>query len=462
MKKLSVLVSTGNLGDNIIEKKSFYEGLKRDIDFFAADAGTADAGPTFLGADSAHNPRQWEEHDLELLLLASRERNVPMIIGSCSTTGTNRGVDLYAEIIRNLAKKHKLKPLKMALIYSEIEASVLSKRLKNGIIEALDAHDNLKQNDIDKTNTIVAMMGIEQIIHALKNDADVILAGRCCDDAVIAAYPIYKGFDKGLSLHMGKASECASLVCWPQKIKESILSTVTDNYFEIEPMHPEQAATPHSLAAHSMYERTNPFFQKLPGGTLDMQSTKYIQVSNRITRVENSVFIPEPDNKYKVKIEGAGYVGERVYHIVGVRDVNAIKNIDKIIEDTYTKVDEIMYPLKNGVDFDLYIHTYGKNAIMKDIEPQKQDFKSHELCIVIEAVSKSIEIATSVVKCAKFRFFYMSYPGQMNSSGGAVALLTDEPLYPKNSCYQWTINHLLTLDDPLDPEIFKFHFETVK
>ena len=74
MKKLSTLVSTGNLGDNIIEKGSFYEGVKREIDCFAADAGTADAGPTFLGADKPHNPIEWEEHDLELLLVEAGKK----------------------------------------------------------------------------------------------------------------------------------------------------------------------------------------------------------------------------------------------------------------------------------------------------------------------------------------------------------------------------------------------------
>ncbi|HOM97283.1 MAG TPA: hypothetical protein PLY41_03170, partial [Acetomicrobium sp.] len=60
------------------------------------------------------------------------------------------------------------------------------------------------------------------------------------------------------------------------------------------------------------------------------------------------------------------------------------------------------------------------------------------------------------------RFFYMSYPGQMNASGGSVALLTDEPLYPRNKCYKWTIDHLLRIDDPLDDKIFRFSFETVR
>jgi len=459
-EKLSVLVSTGNLGDNIIEKGTFYEGIKRDINFFAADAGTADAGPVFLGADMPHNPYEWEYHDLELLLIASREKKVPMIVGSCSTTGTDRGVNLYADIIRTIAKERKLAPFKMALIYSQIDKEELLKRIKYEKIEPLGALHDLDEDTILKTTNVTASMGVEQIIHALENNADVVIAGRSCDDAVIAAYPIFKGFDKGISLHMGKAAECASLVCWPQMIKESIIATITKNYFDIEPMHLKQSATPHSVAAHSMYERTSPFFQGVPGGILDMRDTQFHALTDRITRVSHSKFIPSEDGSYKVKLEGAGYVGKRVYHIVGIRDTNAIANIDKILDDTYKKVDEILSPKKRGVDFQLYFHVYGKNAIMQKLEPQTK-IDAHELCIVIEAISDDEELCSTVVKCAKFRFFYMNYPGQLNSSGGAVALLTDEPLYTKNKCYQWTIDHLLSLSNPLDDKIFRYKFEIV-
>jgi hypothetical protein len=318
----------------------------------------------------------------------------------------------------------------------------------------------LDEDMVMHTDNVTASMGVEQIIYALEQGADVILAGRSCDDAVIAAYPIYKGFDRGISLHMGKAAECASLVCWPQMIKESIIATVSEKYFDIEPMHPKQSATPHSVAAHSMYERTSPFYQGVPGGILDMRESQYEAISARITRVSKSKYVPSEDGTYKVKLEGAGYVGKRVYHIVGIRDPNAIKNIDLILHDTYLKVDDILAPRKRGIDFYLYFHVYGKNAIMKELEPQKKS-TSNELCIVIEAISDDEDLCTTVVKCAKFRFFYMSYPGQMNSSGGAVALLTDEPLYPKNSCYKWTIDHLLTLSDPLDKKIFRYSFEMV-
>ncbi len=459
MDKVSVLVSTGNLGDNIIEKGTFYEGAKRDIDCFAADAGSADVGPTFLGSDMPHNPIEWERHDLEITLLEARKKRVPMIVGSCSTTGTDSAVDRCAQIVREVAEEHNLEPFRMAIIYSQVERDELKRRLAQGQCEPLGAPYELTDEVIDQTTNVTASMGVEQIIHALAQGAEVIMAGRACDDAVLAAYPIYCGFPHGISLHMGKAAECASLVCWPQMVKESIVATVTNDHFSIEPLHPNQAATPHSVAAHSMYERTNPFVQGVPGGILDMHNSRYEAESERICRVYDSVFVPSEDGSYKVKLEGAGEVGHRVYNLVGIRDTHAIQHLDSICDDTRKKVSEIIGPDKDD-QYELYFHRYGADAIMREYEPVAHT-QAHEVAIVIEVVAQDIELAASVAKCAKFRFFYMSYPGQMNSSGGSVALITDEPLYPKNKCYRWTIDHLLALDDPLDDRIFRYHFETV-
>ena len=42
------------------------------------------------------------------MLLASRRLGVPMIIGSAAGTGTNSRVDLFVQIIEDLARKHAL------------------------------------------------------------------------------------------------------------------------------------------------------------------------------------------------------------------------------------------------------------------------------------------------------------------------------------------------------------------
>ena len=224
-------------------------------------------------------------------------------------------------------------------------------------------------------------------------------------------------------------------------------------------MRPPRLLAPEGEGIHSMYERTNPFIQALPGGILDMHASKYEAQTDRICKVTGSLFVPSPDGSYKVKLEGAGEAGHRVYHLVGIRDTRAIAHLDQILADTRKKVSEIIGPARDD-QYELFFHPYGKNAVMKENEPVEIT-QSHEVAIVIEVISKDLELATSVAKCAKFRFFYMSYPGQMNSSGGSVALITDEPLFPKNKCYQWTVDHLLTLKDPLDPGIFRYTFETV-
>lgn len=50
---------------------------------------------------------------------------------------------------------------------------------------------------------------------------------------------------------------------------------------------------------------------------------------------------------------------------------------------------------------------------------------------------------------------------QKNSSGDSVVILTDEPLYPRNQVYQWTIDHVLFFENPLGSKIFRFKFEVV-
>ncbi len=456
-ERLSVLSSTGNLGDTPIEEASFYEGIKRDLDYLAADAGSSDLGPTFLGSDSPHNPVEWEKHDLELLLLASRARGIPMVIGSCRSTGTDSGVDFFVELIREIAVEHSLGRFRIAAIYSELDLDILKERMEREQTLPLEADEPLTASDVEATDHATAMMGVEQLMVALSRGADVVLAGRCCDDAVYAAYPILHGFDRGLALHLGKAIECASLVATPQRVKESVLGTITRDAFYLEPMHPEQRVTPHSVAAHSMYERMDPYTQAVPGGILDMHRTRYEAHTDRIARVSGSQFIPSADGTYSVKLEGAGCVGFRVFHIVGIRDTIAVRHIEKILADTRNKVRDVFGDKAEGKDYQLFFHTYGVDGVMGHLEPVKET-GSHEVGIVIEVVSPDQELAISIAKLAKFRFFYAQYPGQRNSSGGGAAILTDEPLLPKSKAYRWTIDHLLRLDDPLDPEVFRFRY----
>lgn len=445
--ELRVLSPTGNLGHSTIRKPSYYEGLKRDPHYVVADAGSADIGPSYLGADAAHNPIEWDREDLELLLTTTRERDIPLIIGSAGGTGTNRGVDLFLHEIQEIAAKHRLPPFKLATIYADLDLDYLRDRVRKGeVIEGLGADAPLTLEDIDRTDHALAMMGVEPIINALEQGADVVVAGRACDDAIFAALPIWKGYSRALALHMGKLVECASLVAEPEMVKETILATLQQDRILLEPMHPDQRCTPRSVAAHAMYERTDPYHQAIPGGVLDTTNSRYEAVTDRICQVTGSQFIPDP--VYRLKLEGAGKIGYRAFSIVGLRDPNAIQNLDRIKGFVREQM-ETDYPVlcTNPNQYKVIFHVYGNSGVMGPLEPVKQ-INSHEVCIVSEVLAPTQKEALDIAKLVQYRFLFGRYPGQKHSGGGA-ALIVDESLQPEHAAYSWTIDHLLPVSDPL-------------
>src|SRR5260370_40973612 len=101
-----------------MERGSFEIGVGRRPDAIVADSGSCDIGPQPLGADEPCSPEEWQRHDLELMLLAARRLGVPMIVGSASDTGTDRGVNPYPQNIPDLARRHHPSPSTPATISS--------------------------------------------------------------------------------------------------------------------------------------------------------------------------------------------------------------------------------------------------------------------------------------------------------------------------------------------------------
>ncbi len=453
-RSMTALSATGALGHEPIHPHSFRAALQRPIDYIGADAGSGDSGPYFLGADAPLNPRDWEEHDLELLLLAARQRRIPLVIGSAGGAGTDRGVDDYRAIVRDLARCHRLPPFRLARIYAEVPIEWLRKRVEREPLAPLGAPTPLTPATLDQTGRVVAMMGIEPYLQAFDLGADVVIAGRSCDDAIFAALPYRAGFPKGLCFHLGKTLECASLVATPSMAKETVLGTITDHYVQLEPMHPDQRCTPESVAGHSLYERSHPYTQAYPGGVLDTSATVYQQVSPRVTRFWGSRFQAAP--VYQVKLEGAGLVGYRALTIGAVRDPIAIANLDWVLDTVLQRTQEQFGQLELGRDYRVLFHQYGKNGVMGAREPIKQS-TAHEVCIVTEVVASSQTIADQIARYTLYRLLFPTFAGQKATAGG-VAMLRDEVLQGQPA-YRWTVDHLLPLRDPL--ELFRLEIEEV-
>lgn len=160
MKSLKIICPNGHLGFAPLKVESFRLGVAAKPDYIAADSGSDDIGPVPLGTDTCASPAAWQEHDLEHMLLAARELDVPMIIGSAGDTGTNSRVDMYVEMIRRIAERHSLPPFRLGWFYSEVDREVVRAQIRGGSpIAGLDARPDLTEEELDATARVVAMAG---------------------------------------------------------------------------------------------------------------------------------------------------------------------------------------------------------------------------------------------------------------------------------------------------------------
>jgi hypothetical protein len=433
---------------------SYWAAVDEGVDAIVADGGSGDIGANYLGSGAEYNPREWEKHDLELMLKASRRLGVPMIVGSCGGAGTNAGVDRYTEIIREIAAEQSLSGFTMASIYAEVDPEQLAERAADGGVPSISGGEPLDPDEARRCSRVVAMMGVEPILAALEQGADVIVAGRSCDDAIFAAVPLQRGHDRALSLHMGKTIECGPLVATPIVMREAIVGRVRDDDFLVIPYHPAQRCTPMSVAGHTLYERLNPYRLPVPGGTVDLHNASFEAYDDRICRVAGATW--DPSDAYTVKLEGSAFVGHRGIFVFGLRDPLSIANIDKMVDGIAAEVANVYGP-SGGDRYTLKFHVYGRDAILGEREPTPE-ITSHEICVVIDVVAPDRDDAKNIAKLAKYCSLRVHYPGKLGTAGGC-AMLADEVLMYSVPGHEWVLDHLLPLDDPL--EQFPMTLETV-
>ncbi len=447
MQSLRIICPNGHLGFAPLRIESFRIGVAARPDYIAADSGSDDIGPVPLGTDTSTSPLAWQTHDLEQMLLASRQLGVPMIIGSSGDTGSNSRVDLYVQIIKDLAAKHRLSRFNVGYFYSEIDKADLRRRMRDGTpVEGLDAHQALTESELDATERIVAMAGVHPFIDLLQQGADVIIGGRSSDCCVFAAPAIHHGFPERHAYYLGKVLECASFCAEPYGGKETVLGEVTDDDVRVTAMHPGQRCTVASVAGHAMYERSNPYFEYVAGGTLDMSECHYEQVDARTARITGAQFVPAAE--FRVKLEGAGKIGERYVGLVGIRDPYTIAHVDDVIGWARTQVRERF----GDTGYELHYIVYGRNGVMGALEPMK-DRPGHELCILVQGVAPTAAMAEEVCMIGTRQMFYARLP-DVKGSAGSVAFALDEVLRA-SPAYRWTLNHTLRCSHPL--ELFSTH-----
>jgi hypothetical protein len=370
-----------------------------------------------------------------------------MMIGSAGDTGTNSRVDRYVGIVKELAVKHGLPRFKLGYFYSELPKDYLAARLAAGEkVQGLDGRADLNSAELEATDRIVAVAGVHPYIALLDSGADVVIGGRSSDCAIFAAPAIREGYPEALAYYYGKVMECASFCAEPYAGKESIIGEITMEDVRVTPMLPEQRCTVASVAGHAMYERSNPYYEHFLGGHIDMRDCVYEQLDERTTRVTGPRFVKATE--LRVKLEGAGKVGERYVGLVGVRDPYTISRIDGVIAWARNAVRQRF----GDEGYELAYTVYGRDGVMGELEPLR-DRPAHELCIVVQGVAPTREMAEEVTMTGSRQLFYARLP-EVKGTAGGVAFLIDEVM-PASPAYRWTLNHTMRLKDPL--EIFPLH-----
>jgi len=116
----------------------------------------------------------------------------------------------------------------------------------------------------------------------------VILYGRAYDPVAFAAPAIAAGYDESLALHMGKILECAAIAATPGSGADCVMGILEEDAFVLEALSPSRRFTATSAAAHTLYEKVDPYSLPGPGGTLDLSECRFEEMEGGRVRVSGS------------------------------------------------------------------------------------------------------------------------------------------------------------------------------
>jgi hypothetical protein len=385
------------------------------------------------------------KRDLGLLMSVAADKKIPLIVGSAGTAGGSPHLEWTVEIAKEIAAEHRLS-FRLAKIQGELEKNWVKQKLAEGAVEVFETERSLTMEDIDRSVRIVAQMGIEPIVRALDLGADLVIAGRALDAALSAALPAKRGFDLGLAFHMGKIIECGAKIAIPMTA-DSILAYLRRDHFVLEAPDPRKRCTAALTAAHTFYEESNPVHLPQPGGLLDLTNARFEQIDDKRVKVSGSRYVPS--QVYRIKIEGAAFVGYRALTVAGVRDPILIRQIDEVIERSQQKVREALTDSAGEEDYRIRYHVYGRDAVMGNLEPVKE-VHSHELGLLIQVVARTQELANAVCALARSATLHCSYEGRLANAGN-LAFPFSPSDFPAGEVYEFSAYHLVRVDDPCEP-----------
>lgn len=443
-----VLIPSGALGLNY-DKVALQRGIDAKPDIIVIDGGSTDSGPAYLGQGMSKYARSSTKIEWAGLMKARAKANVPLIIGTAGTCGADSATDWMLDITREIASEQG-NPLKIAILYSGQNADTIAQAYADGKITPLGNAPDITADTFTGCTNIVALAGAEQITQALNTGADIIIAGRTTDTAIIAALPLQKGCHAGGAWHGAKIGECGAL-CATNPQSGVILVDFDDTGFTVTPLADGAHASPHTVSAHMLYENADPFILYEPGGHLDVTQSKYTALDDTSVRVEGSEWVPS--ERYTVKLEGAKPAGFQTVLMVLLRDRHYVDNAQVWADDIVKKCTAKAQDRLNTEDFTIELRLIGQTASFGTLETRTND--PVEIGVLGMVTAKTESMADEIGKM--LNPYLLHHPLTTDEEQPTFAFPFSPAEMPRGQIYEFALNHVMTLNDPMEAFRLEVH-----
>ena len=436
-----VLVPTGALGITF-DRAALARGVAAKPDIIAVDGGSTDSGPFSLGSGTSKYSRAATKSEWRDLMLARAQAGVPLVIGTSGTCGTDTTVDWMFEITRELASELGQR-LKVARLYSSQTPAHVAKALADGRITPLSPAPEISADALGVMSNIVALAGAEQVQAALASGADIVIAGRTTDTAIISALPLARGEHVGAAWHGAKIGECGAL-CTTNPTGGVILLEFDRQGFTVEPLVENACCTPHSVSAHMLYENSDPFILYEPGGHLDVTGARYDALDARRVRVTGSKWVP---GRYTVKLEGAALAGYQTSILAVLRDPHYVTHAQQWVDELQAYLAS-QIAQRMGLDADAYsleFRLIGMSAALGGMENRRGD--PVEIGILGLITAQTAETAEEIGKL--INPYVLHYPLTKDEELPTFAFPYSPAQSERGPLYEFALNHVMELNHPM-------------
>lgn len=424
------------------DRDALARGVAAKPDLIAIDGGSTDSGPFSLGSGTSKYARSVTKSEWRELMLARAEAGVPLVIGTSGTCGADSCVDWMYQITCELAAELG-QSLRVARLYSGQPKARVTEALADGRITALTPAPDISAGTIAQMTNIVALAGAEQIQAALATGADIVIAGRTTDTAIIAALPLARGDNPGAAWHGAKIGECGAL-CSTNPTSGVIQVDFDETGFTVEPLATGARCTPHSVSAHMLYENSDPFVLYEPGGHLDVTRSRYQALDDRRVRVTGSEWVP---GRYTVKLEGARTAGFQTTLIAILRDAHYVANAQAWADKLHGFLTTLVHKRMGlaAETYDLDFRLMGQNGTLGTMENRQGT--PVEIAVLLIITAADGDTAAEIGKLANPHLLH--YPLTEDEELPTFAFPYSPAQSDRGALYEFALNHVMALDDPM-------------